>query len=65
MQRLTEDVAQDCGFDGPPFRWDEDRRFLIRAELDAAMPDYEERRAALEASVKTFLVFGIGNAGRV
>jgi hypothetical protein len=26
----------DCGFDGPPFRWDEDRRFLIRAELDAA-----------------------------
>jgi hypothetical protein len=23
-------------FDGPPFRWDEDRRFLIRAELDAA-----------------------------
>lgn len=28
--------AQDCGGDGPPFRWDEDRRFLIRAELDAA-----------------------------
>jgi hypothetical protein len=26
--------AKDCGFDGPPFRWDEDRRFLIRAELD-------------------------------
>jgi hypothetical protein len=24
------------GFDGPLFRWDEDRRFLIRAELDAA-----------------------------
>jgi hypothetical protein len=24
------------GFDGPPFRWDEGRRFLIRAELDAA-----------------------------
>jgi hypothetical protein len=22
--------------DGPPFRWDENRRFLIRAELDAA-----------------------------
>jgi hypothetical protein len=20
----------------PPFRWDEDRRFLLRAELDAA-----------------------------
>ena len=28
--------AQDCGRDGPPFRWDEERRFLIRAELDAA-----------------------------
>jgi hypothetical protein len=31
-----EPFAKDCGFDGPPFRWDEDRRFLIRAELDAA-----------------------------
>ncbi|NCC84865.1 MAG: hypothetical protein EOM03_12175 [Clostridia bacterium] len=28
--------ALDCGFDGPPFRWDEDRRFLLRCELDAA-----------------------------
>ena len=26
----------DCGWDGPPFRWDEDRRFLLRCELDAA-----------------------------
>jgi len=24
------------GYDGPPFRWDEERRFLIRCELDAA-----------------------------
>jgi hypothetical protein len=31
-----ETFAKDCGFDGPPFRWDEDRRFLIQAELDAA-----------------------------
>jgi hypothetical protein len=31
-----EPFAKDCGFDGPPFRWHEDRRFLIRAELDAA-----------------------------
>jgi len=31
-----EPFARDCGFDGPPFRWDEDRRFLLRAELDAA-----------------------------
>ena len=28
--------AEDCGYHGPPFRWDEDRRFLIRCELDAA-----------------------------
>ncbi|GCE08143.1 Eco57I restriction-modification methylase domain-containing protein [Dictyobacter aurantiacus] len=28
--------ARDCGCDGPPFRWDEDRRFLLRCEIDAA-----------------------------
>jgi hypothetical protein len=28
--------AEDCGYDGPPFRWDEARRFLLRCELDAA-----------------------------
>ena len=28
--------ARDLGDDGPPFRWDEERRFLLRAELDAA-----------------------------
>jgi hypothetical protein len=28
--------ARDLGDDGPPFRWDEERRFLMRAELDAA-----------------------------
>lgn len=27
--------ARDCDWDGPPFRWDEERRFLIRSELDA------------------------------
>jgi len=31
-----EAFAKDCGFDGPPFRWDEPRRFLLRCELDAA-----------------------------
>lgn len=31
-----EPFARDCGWDGPPFRWDEERRFLIRCELDAA-----------------------------
>jgi len=28
--------AQECGWDGPPFCWDEQRRFLLRCELDAA-----------------------------
>jgi len=27
--------ARDCGYHGLPFRWDEERRFLIRCELDA------------------------------
>jgi hypothetical protein len=27
--------AQDVGCDGPPFIWDEERRFLLRCELDA------------------------------
>jgi hypothetical protein len=29
--------AKDYGWSGPPFRWDEDRRFLLRCELDAAI----------------------------
>jgi len=28
--------AEDCGYSGEPFRWDEARRFLLRCELDAA-----------------------------
>lgn len=28
--------ARELGYGGPPFPWDEDRRFLIRCELDAA-----------------------------
>ena len=31
-----EAFARDLGDDGPPFRWDEERRTLMRAELDAA-----------------------------
>lgn len=31
-----ESFAHDVGYDGPPFRWDPARRFLLRAELDAA-----------------------------
>jgi hypothetical protein len=29
-------LAINVDYDGPPFRWDEDRRFLLRCELDAA-----------------------------
>lgn len=32
-----QSFASDCGVDGNPFKWDEDRRFLIRCELDAIM----------------------------
>jgi hypothetical protein len=28
--------ALDCGYSGPPFRWNEERRFLLRCELEAA-----------------------------
>ncbi len=31
-----EPFGRNCGYDGPPFIWDEERRFLIRCELDAA-----------------------------
>ena len=31
-----EPFAGDCGWAGPPFRWDEERRFLLRCELEAA-----------------------------
>jgi hypothetical protein len=30
-----EPFARDLGDDGPPFRWGEERRFVMRAELDA------------------------------
>jgi len=31
-----EPFARDVGYEGPPFRWNDQRRFLLRAELDAA-----------------------------
>jgi hypothetical protein len=32
----VESFGCDVGFNGPPFRWDSARRFLLRCELDAA-----------------------------
>jgi hypothetical protein len=31
-----EPFAQDCGWSGSPFRWEAERRFLLRCELDGA-----------------------------
>jgi hypothetical protein len=31
----VQDFARDLGYGGPPFPWNEDRRAIIRAELDA------------------------------
>lgn len=28
--------AEDCGYEGDPFKWDDERRFQLRCELDAA-----------------------------
>lgn len=32
-----EPFARDVEYDGPPFRWDSERRFLLRCEIDAAL----------------------------
>ena len=39
-----ESFATDVGYDGPPFRWDAARRFLLRAELDAAFFHFVRNR---------------------
>ncbi|MCC7169021.1 MAG: hypothetical protein IT459_01120, partial [Planctomycetes bacterium] len=31
-----DQLASDLGYDGPPFEWNEERRFRLRCELDAA-----------------------------
>lgn len=39
LQYTSHDMApfaRDCGYNGPPFIWDEERRFQLRCELDAA-----------------------------
>lgn len=54
-----EPFAQDCDWPGPPFRWDEDRRFLMRCELDAAffhlyLGSEDEWRQQPEALTRAF-----------
>jgi hypothetical protein len=53
------EFARDCGYDGPPFRWDEERRFLLRCELDAAffhlyLGSEDEWRRQPEALTRAF-----------
>lgn len=50
-----EPFAKDCGYDGPPFKWDEERRFLMRCELDAAYFHlYEIERDDVDYIMETF-----------
>jgi len=52
-----ETFAKDCGWEGPPFRWDEERRFLLRCELDTAYFHlYGIGRADVEYIMETFRV---------
>lgn len=52
-----ESFARDVGYDGPPFRWDAGRRFLLRAELDAAFFHlYGIARNDVDYVMETFLV---------
>ena len=58
--RELTSFAKDCGYEGPPFQWNEARRFEIRCELDAAFfhlylpaePDGNWRRANEETSAE-------------
>jgi hypothetical protein len=50
--------ASDLGYDGPPFVWDNDRRFLLRCELDAAFFHlYEISEADADYIMETFSIF--------
>src|SRR5260370_10544297 len=49
--------AVDLGDGGPPFRWDEERRFAMRAELDAGFFHlYEVERDDVDYIMETFPV---------
>jgi hypothetical protein len=50
-----EPFARDSGYSGPPFRWDEERRFRLRCELDAAFFHlYGIGREDMEYVMETF-----------
>jgi hypothetical protein len=50
-----EPFAKDCGYNESPFRWNEERRFLLRCELDAAYFHlYEIARDDVDYIMETF-----------
>ena len=50
-----EPFAQEIGYTGPPFQWNEERRFMLRCELDAAFFHlYGINRDDLEYIMNTF-----------
>lgn len=58
-----ESFARACEYVGPPFRWDENRRFLLRCELDALFlhlylgpePEWRNQSEALTKAFPTSL----------
>jgi hypothetical protein len=52
-----QSFGRDLGWEGPPFRWDPDRRFLLRCELDAAFFHlYGIRRDEVDYIMETFVI---------
>jgi len=52
-----EPYAEECGYNGSPFRWNDARRFLLRCELDAAYFHlYGIERADVDYIMDTFRV---------
>lgn len=50
-----QSFAEDYGYNGPPFRWNESRRFLLRCELDAAYFHlYNIQRGDVDYIMETF-----------
>jgi energy-coupling factor transporter ATP-binding protein EcfA2 len=58
--------AEDCGYTGAPFRWDDSRRGHLRAELDAAFFHlYGLNRSDTEYVLNTFEVLKKGELKRL
>ncbi|MHA1427711.1 MAG: Eco57I restriction-modification methylase domain-containing protein [Candidatus Helarchaeota archaeon] len=50
-----EEFARDCGFKGPPFKWEPERRAILQAELDAIYAHlYRVNKKDLEYILDTF-----------